>query len=186
MALTDAPEPKFEEKEGYIDGTSKDSQSITADWMPLQQSIDGVKLREVKNVLKNRGGLLTEVFRRDWLLDEGTVDQVFQNILNPGQISGWHVHARTTDRIFVNIGVMKIVLYDARTDSPTFERVNEFMLGDIRPGLLIVPPGVWHAVQNIANQPSALLNLVDCAYQYDDPDHWRLPLDTPKIPYRFG
>jgi len=31
--------------------------------------------------------------------------------------------------------------------------------------------------------PSILVNLVDAAYSYDDPDHWRLPPDTPEIPY---
>jgi dTDP-4-dehydrorhamnose 3,5-epimerase len=51
--------------------------------------------------------------------------------------------------------------------------------------LLIIPPGVFHGVQNISSQPAVLLNLVDKAYQYEAPDHWRLPLDTDKIPYRF-
>jgi glycosyltransferase involved in cell wall biosynthesis len=32
---------------------------------------------------------------------------------------------------------------------------------------------------------SVLLNLVDNAYRYEDPDHWRLPPDSPQVPYRF-
>ena len=128
---------------------------------------------------------MTEIFRVDWLLDDGIVDQVFQNVLNARQISGWHVHTKTTDRIFVNLGLMKVVLYDARKNSSTFAMINEFMLGDIRPGLLIVPSGVWHAVQNIGQNQSALLNLVNHAYDYESPDHNRLPIDTPHIPYIF-
>jgi dTDP-4-dehydrorhamnose 3,5-epimerase len=27
--------------------------------------------------------------------------------------------------------------------------------------------------------------MVDRAYTYEDPDHWRLPPDTREIPYRF-
>lgn len=168
---------------GHIEGAIRDGQSITADWVPLQGFIDGVHLREVKNVIKNRGGILTEVFRSDWGLDHNVIDQVFQNVLNPKQISGWHVHAETTDRIFINLGLMKVVLFDGRKNSPTYGVINEFMLGDIRPGLLIVPPGIWHAVQNISHTASALLNLVDKAYQYEGPDHIRLPIDSPKIPY---
>jgi hypothetical protein len=30
-----------------------------------------------------------------------------------------------------------------------------------------------------------VLNLTDHAYTYDSPDHWRLPVDTRRIPYRF-
>lgn len=32
---------------------------------------------------------------------------------------------------------------------------------------------------------AVLLNLADQAYRYEDPDHWRLPVNTDKIPYQF-
>jgi dTDP-4-dehydrorhamnose 3,5-epimerase len=171
--------------DGLLEGATKDGQSITAEWMRLQDLIDGVQVREVRNVCKPGGGVLTEVFRCDWNLDRLGVDQVFQNLFEAGGISGWHVHLRTTDRIFVNLGLLKIVLYDARTKSPTAGRINEFCFGSARPALVIIPPGVWHAVQNLHDGQSALLNLVDAAYEYEDPDHWRLPIDTDQIPYRF-
>ena len=179
-------QPLFSEEEGFIDGASKDSQNITGEWHPLQQLIDGVEVREVKNVIRKNGGVLTEIFRGDWQLDDGVVDQIFQNILDTRGISGWHVHQKTTDRIFVNWGSIKIVLYDARSRSPTLGTINEFCFGGSRPALVVIPPGIWHAVQNLHHGPSALLNIVDHAYQYDDPDHWRLPIDTDKIPYAFN
>lgn len=166
-------------------GARKDAASITSDWDSLQNEIDGVRVREVKNVVKSNGDVLCEVFRRDWLLDEGVVDQVFQSVINPGNISAWHVHQHTTDRLFVSQGLLRIVLYDAREESTTHERVSEYRFGAVRPALLVIPPGVWHGVQNISNESALLLNLVDSAYRYEDPDHWRLPLDTEKIPYRF-
>ncbi len=76
------------------------------------------------------------------------------------------------------------MLYDARPDSPTAGRVNEFRLGERRPGLVIVPPGVWHGLRNLLSETSTVLNLVDRAYDYEDPDHWRVPPDSPEIPYR--
>ncbi len=167
-------------------GAEKDKQSITADWQFTRKpKIQSVRLREVRNV-PARDGFVTEVFRRDWGLDEGTVDQVFQRTLLPGGISAWHAHASTTDRLFVADGYMRIVLYDAREDSPSSGQCDEFFLGTIRPGLLIVPPRVWHGVQNLSDKSSLILNLVDRAYEYEDPDHWRLPPDSPEIPYRFG
>ena len=175
----------FPKGDGYLDGAAKDERSISADWVPVQDLIDGVIVKEVRNVTKASGGYLTEVLRGEWLPDNAAVDQVFQRVLNPGHISGWHVHRTTTDRLFVNWGLVKIVLYDARAASPTHGRINTFTFGIARPALVVVPPGVWHAVQNVSSEPSALLNLVDEAYDYDDPDHWRLPLDTPEIPYSF-
>ncbi len=176
---------KFGVAQGFIEGAVKDRQNITADWLSLEQLIDGVKVREVKNVCKRQGGVLTEVFRSDWSLDDGIVDQIFQNMLAPGEVSGWHAHQLTTDRIFVNYGRLRIGLYDARSASTTFGKYNEMHFGTDRPALVLIPPGVWHAVQNNTSEPAALLNAVDRAYRYEDPDHWRLPIDTPQIPVRF-
>jgi dTDP-4-dehydrorhamnose 3,5-epimerase len=75
------------------------------------------------------------------------------------------------------------VLHDAREGSPTYGRINEFLFGSLRPALVVVPPGVWHGCQSISNERSSLVNLVDRAYRYEDPDQWRLPRNTPKIPY---
>lgn len=168
-----------------IDGATKDRQSITSDWTPLIKLIDGVRVREVKNVPK-RNGVLTEVFRFDWNLDDGIVQQVFQTTLAPGALSAWHTHQYTTDRLFVSQGALTIVLFDAREKSPSHGCINELRFGALRPALVVVPPGVWHGVQNTGDAPGLILNLVDRAYQYENPDHWRLPPDTPKIPYSFA
>ncbi|MCF0072569.1 dTDP-4-dehydrorhamnose 3,5-epimerase family protein [Dyadobacter sp. CY261] len=169
-----------------IDGAIKDAKSITAQWNPSNLAlIEGVKVKEVKNVVKNNG-FLTEIFRQDWELDNLTVDQIFQVSLLPGGISAWHAHEVTTDRIFVNTGLIKVVLYDARPESSTYGQINEFRCGTVRPMLIIVPPRVWHGVQNFTNEHAALLNIVDRAYQYEDPDHWRIPVDSPEVPYTFS
>ncbi len=173
------------EHDWKLNGMVQDEQSITRDWqMVNQELIDGVVVHEVKNVPTNYGHL-TEIFRADWRLDEFGVDQVFQSVLEPGGISAWHAHAVTTDRLFVNHGRMKIVLYDAREDSPTHGKINQFRFGTVRPAMVVVPPKVWHGVQNINSQPSMLINAVDHAYRYEQPDHYRVPMDTPLIPYSF-
>jgi dTDP-4-dehydrorhamnose 3,5-epimerase len=168
---------------GGLPGARRDHQSVTRDWHPIQPLIDGVVVKEVLNVTKNNG-ILTEVWRADWGLDGLGIGQVFQNYLAAGSISSWHVHRVTTDRIFVNYGLIKVVLYDARKGSSTHGRINEFRLGLVRPAMVVVPPGVWHLVQNLQETPSLLLNLVDRAYDYENPDHWRLPPETTEIPYR--
>jgi dTDP-4-dehydrorhamnose 3,5-epimerase len=169
-----------------LPGAVKDAQTTTPTWEAADRRlIDGVGYHEVKNVLKGNG-VLTEVLRAEWLPSNAVVDQIFAVTLQPGGLSAWHAHARTTDRLFALTGVVKVVLYDARPGSPTHGRVNEFRLGPARPALLVVPPGVWHGVQNAqVAEPSVLLNAVDLAYVYEDPDHWRLPADTAEIPYRF-
>lgn len=47
-----------------------------------KDAIDGVKVNEVRNVQKGQGQL-TEIFRADWGLDDGVVEQVFEVWLGP-------------------------------------------------------------------------------------------------------
>lgn len=160
--------------------------SVTADWQPRQTPIDGVVWKEVRPVLGG-GGALAEVWRADWGLDAAGLSQVFAKTMPGHAISGWHAHRHTTDRLFVTSGQVRIVLFDARPGSPTRGQVNEFVAGEQRPMLVVVPPGIWHAVRNEhPSLPAVLLNLVDVAYDYERPDHVELPLDHPDIPYRFA
>ena len=167
-----------------LPGATKDKQTVNARWDPVaQQLIAGVQVKEILNVPKTNG-YLTEMFRADWNLGQ-QVAQVFQAILHPGAISAWHAHATTTDRLFVAYGLMRVVLYDGREGSPTHGVVNDFRFGTIRPALILVPPRVWHGVMNVADTPGIVLNLPDQAYSYEDPDHWRIPADSPEIPVQF-
>lgn len=164
----------------------KDRQTITARWTPSSMTlIEGVSVREVLHVPKS-GGYLTEIFRAERMDGNGHVDQVFQVVLDPGGVSAWHAHAETVDRLFITAGRMRLALYDSRQDSPTHCLTNEFVFGVIRPALVVIPPRVWHGIQNVGETAAAALNLVDRAYDYEDPDHWRVPSDSAEIPYRFA
>ena len=171
-------------EQGLLPGALRDRQSVTRDWQPNLDVIEGVAIREVRNVVKDNG-YLTEMWRNEWALDGAPIAQVFQALIESGGVSAWHVHQHATDRLFANHGLLKIVLYDARADSRTRGRVNVLRCGTTRPLLVIVPPGVWHGVQNLGSSFALLVNMPDRAYAYEHPDHWRLPQDTPEIPYSF-
>jgi dTDP-4-dehydrorhamnose 3,5-epimerase len=166
-------------------GATRDRQSITAAWRPVgRRDIDGVRMIEIVSVPK-RHGALTEIFRADWL-DGAVVDQIFQVSLTPGAVSAWHVHEHTVDRLFVATGSITLALFDARESSPTHAAVQELFLTIGRPQLVVIPPGVWHGLVVTGTAPAIVLNAPDRAYDYQSPDHWRLPPDTDQIPYRFA
>jgi dTDP-4-dehydrorhamnose 3,5-epimerase len=169
-----------------IQGARKDSQSTTADWTPVgEEQIAGVVRKEVRNVVKDSGHLC-ELYRRDWQLDGKPVEQVFIMMLEPGGVSAWHCHRTTTDRLAVASGNAHLVLYDDREDSPTRGLVNHFRMGHLRPMVVVIPPMVWHGVATLGSLPAIVVNMVDVAYDYEDPDHWRIPADDPQAPYRFA
>ena len=96
------------------------------------------------------------------------------------------VHQKQLDRLFISMGFIKIVLYDARIDSPTHRAINEIFLSERNRGLVVIPAGVFHAVQNVGDVDALFINLPTEPYRHENPDKYRLPLDTGEIPYRLG
>jgi dTDP-4-dehydrorhamnose 3,5-epimerase len=163
-------------------GARKDKQLVTADWQNVQPVIDGVVIREVLHVPRDHG-VITEVFRPEWDPTGLPIVHVYQSRLFPGAIGAWSCHVKTVDRLFVNQGHLKLVLYDGREDSSTSGKVQELHVGDARPAFLVLPVGVWHGLQNVGSTDALMLNCPSRGYDYEDPDHWRLPWDSPEIPY---
>ena len=165
-----------------LPGARKDGQQITQDWQKLGKTIEGVSVREVRHVPRDHG-VITEIFRPEWDPTGLPVVQIYQSRLFPGALGAWSCHARTTDRLFVSQGHLKIVLFDAREGSTSHGQVMELHAGDVRPALVVLPPGIWHGLQNLGTIDALVLNCPTEAYNYADPDHYRLPYDTAEIPY---
>jgi dTDP-4-dehydrorhamnose 3,5-epimerase len=163
----------------------KDPAHISRDWVLDRDLIDGVTCREVRNVV-TANSVTTELYRDDWGVLDGEIEQAIHVALRGNAVSAWHQHRERWDFLFAISGHLRVVLYDPREDSPTQGQVDVLHLSPLRPLLVAVPPWVWHGVQNLSADASSFVNLFDRTYDYDDPDEWRLPLDSPEIPYRFA
>lgn len=163
----------------------KDTQTVAADGRMLRQLIDGVQLHEMQNII-TRNGITTEVARPDWDIGRLAINHMIHVSLRAHAISAWHCHHLQNDRIFVTEGTLRIVLFDDRDGSPTKGKLDVFHLSRMRPTTLLIPPFVWHGIQNLENQASSFVNFFDRAYCHENPDEWRLPADTDAIPYRFA
>jgi dTDP-4-dehydrorhamnose 3,5-epimerase len=168
-----------------IEGAVKDGQLNDGDWQMLRAPIEGLHIREVLHVPRDHG-VVTEMYRPEWDPTGLPLVHAYQSRLFPGAIGAWSCHKRHIDRLFVNQGHVKIVLYDAREGSASFGRILEHHAGDARPSFVVLPPGIWHGLQNLGPGDALVVNFPSEAYDYADPDHWRLPMDTPEIPYEWG
>jgi dTDP-4-dehydrorhamnose 3,5-epimerase len=143
--------------------------------------IDGVKVVELGNVL-TRSGWMAEVFRTDWPEVQITVRQVTWVELAPGAVTDWHRHADQTDHLVGVGGRIKVALWDEREKSPTRGATEIIRIGAIRPVMVVVPPGVWHALRNESGQPAGYLNVQNQLYAHAAPDNWRLAPGDADIP----
>lgn len=80
-------------------------------------------------------------------------------------------------------GMMKIVLYDSREDSPTKGEINEFFVGEQNNILVHIPPYVYHGFKCISTEAAIVINTTTEAYQYQDPDEFRVDPHKNDIPY---
>ena len=82
------------------------------------------------------------------------------------------------DRLFVVSGLVTIVVFDGRDDSPTHGLVNAFTVSDKNPGLLLIPPNLYHGWKNIGTSEAIIINLPDRMYNHEQPDASDLPWDS--------
>jgi len=143
--------------------------------------IDGVKTKKLL-VLPDERGRLMEVMRSDDELYKG-FGQAYVTAAYPGVVKGWHYHKIQTDNFTVISGMMKIVLFDDRENSPTKGEINEFFMGKHNPILLQIPPFVFHGFKCISEEESLVLNIPTEKYNYKEPDEYRLPAHGSDIPY---
>jgi dTDP-4-dehydrorhamnose 3,5-epimerase len=162
----------------------RDRQSVTPDGRRIEPIIAGVQVRPA--VTQDDRGTLCEIFDPRWGFDDGPLVYVYQTTIRPRKIKGWVVHQDQDDRLFFSSGSVRVVLYDARPESPTYEMINERYFSAHNRGLLRIPCGVYHAIENIGETDVLFLNLPTRPYEHENPDKYRLPLDTSVIPYRFS
>jgi len=130
--------------------------------------IQGVYLAEGKKNEDPRGWLM-ETFRQDWLENAGlrTAFPVMSyiSLTRPGIARGPHEHREQIDYFaFIGPSDFKIYLWDNRPNSPTYRQKVQLVLGESRPGILLVPPGVVHAYKNVGEVDGLVLNYPNQLY----------------------
>lgn len=143
--------------------------------------IDGVKVKKLRVIPDERGRLM-EILRAD---DEmfNKFGQVYMTTAYPGVVKAWHLHKVQDDNMTVLRGMMKIVLYDGREDSPTKGEVMEFFAGEQNPIVVHIPKGVMHGFKCITEYEALVVNIPTEVYDYKEPDEFRVPPHENDIPY---
>ncbi|WP_245409477.1 dTDP-4-dehydrorhamnose 3,5-epimerase family protein [Methyloceanibacter sp. wino2] len=162
----------------------KDSQMVTPQGASLGKRVHGVNFRDVPTHIDARGSVV-EMFDPRWNWHPDPLVFAYSFTIKPGYAKGWNLHKHHEDRYFLLQGEMDLIFYDVRPDSPTLGQVQKITLSEKRRGLVNVPTHVWHADHNIGTHDCVVVNFPTQPYNHEDPDKYRLPLDSPLIPYTF-
>jgi dTDP-4-dehydrorhamnose 3,5-epimerase len=147
----------------------------------VADEIDGVWVKDLAVIPDERGRLM-EILRAD---DDGfeKFGQVYISTTMPGVVKAWHLHKVQHDNFCCVKGMVKLVLYDGRDESPTKGTLTEYFIGDHNPKLVRVPAGVYHGWKCISEDESIVVNIPTEPYNREAPDEYRTAWNTPDIPY---
>ncbi|MEZ6233622.1 MAG: hypothetical protein R3B68_05495 [Phycisphaerales bacterium] len=99
--------------------------------------------------------------------------QVNYSVQYPGVIKAWHRHAHQTDFWICLSGMLKAAAWDQDN-----QRLWTCVLGEKRPGALVIPPPLWHGAATVGPTPAGLLYYVTKAYDPKAPDEERAAWDA--------
>lgn len=163
---------------------TQDRATVTSGGESRQALPHGVSFKEVPTHIDERGSVC-EMFDERWDWHEDPLVFAYCFTVRPGVIKGWGLHKLHEDRYFTLFGELEVVFYDERKDSPTRGLVSSVVLSHHNRRVMNIPAGVWHACRNVGPEDVVVINFPTIPYDHENPDKYRLPLDTDRIPYRF-
>lgn len=163
----------------------RDPSTVTETGESRQRLTEGVIMKELPTHADARGTLV-ELFDVRWNWHPDPLVFAYSFTIRPGYAKGWNLHREHEDRYFILQGEMELVLFDPRPESTTCGEVCRIVLSESNRRLVNVPKFVWHADHNIGARDVVVVNFPTTPYDHENPDKYRLPLDTDLIPYSFG
>lgn len=171
--------------EQTLAAATRDTQTVTPDGKSIAPLIEGVRIREARTHSDSRGSVI-EIFDERWGWHTEPVGSLHCFTVRPGFVKGWGLHQHHEDRYMLLQGEMELVLFDPRPNSSTCGKVGKILMSENHRCLVNIPACVWHADHNIGNTDVVVIDMPTAPYNHQNPDKWRLPIDTPLIPYSFG
>ncbi|MDA7592281.1 dTDP-4-dehydrorhamnose 3,5-epimerase family protein [Rhodobacteraceae bacterium] len=118
--------------------------------------IEGVKIHKLNRICDERGSVW-HMLRSDAEHFEKFGEIYFATIY-PGVVKGWHEHTLQTQNYAVIDGMIKLVLYDNRPDTKTYQKLMEVFLGDEDYKLVTIPPGIVNGYKSITSNRAIVAN----------------------------
>jgi len=141
--------------------------------------IHDVIIEPLRQIIDERGKIM-HMLRCDSIIFE-KFGEIYFSFVNPGVVKAWKLHNEMTLNLAVPYGMIKLILYDKRQESPTKGEIQEIVIGSNNYCLVKIPPQIWNGFQGVDSTVSIVAN---CATIPHDPEEIkRLDPFDPSIPY---
>lgn len=144
--------------------------------------IDGVKVIPLKKICDERGMIMHMLRSNEPHFEK--FGEMYFSCAYPDVIKGWHDHTKQVQFYAAIQGMIKLVLYDNRPDSPTRKELMELFIGEDNYQLVRIPTGVINGYKVIGTKTAIVAN---CATMPHEPDEMlRYDPHGDKVPYKWA
>ena len=147
----------------------------------LYTKIDGLHITRLK-IFKDRIGSVLHMMRSDSkLFDE--FGEIYFSTINKNMIKAWKYHKRITQNFAVPHGSIRLVFYDNRKNSNTFNSIFEFETGIDNYCLIKIPPMIYYGFKGLSDEYSIIANLTNAPHRKNE----SITIDkySDEIPYKW-
>ena len=144
--------------------------------------IKDVLIKPLSQIVDERGKIMHMLRADDPHFEK--FGEIYFSVVYPGVIKGWHLHKEMTLNYSVILGMVKLVLYDPRENSPTKGKIQELFIGEDNYVLVKIPPGIYNGFKGMGTKPAIIANCATLPYHPDEIE--RLDPFTSEIPYDWG
>ena len=141
--------------------------------------IEGVLIKPLRQIPDERGKIMHMLRADDPHFEK--FGEIYFSVVYPDVIKGWHLHTKMTLNYAVVSGMIKLVLYDAREESPTKGELQELYIGEDNYALVRIPSGIYNGFKGIGVEPAIVANCSDIPH--DPEEIQRVDPFSKDIPY---
>ena len=145
--------------------------------MPIIQNLKVTPLK----IIKDDRGSVMHMLRSDNPHFE-RFGEIYFSTTRPNTIKAWKRHKRMTLNVAAPVGRIRLVAYDDRTGSDSYQKLDEFILGpNDQYSLITIPPMIWFGFQNIGAADALLANCATIPHEPEEAEQ----RDLNDVPFKF-
>lgn len=129
--------------------------------------IEGVIITDKPSIHDERGYI--QHFMRIDDYEYTKFGEVYFSIAYKNVVKAWHLHTEMTLNYLCVYGMIKLVLFDDRENSPTRGILNEFFIGEKNQKMITIPKSVWNGFKGYGERNfSIIANFADIPHSKNE------------------
>ena len=145
--------------------------------------IDGIVIEKLRSIPDERG-YIRHIMKKSQFHDDKEFGEVYLSCIYPGIVKGWHLHKRQTQNYVCIKGNIKLVLFDMRESSPTFNNLQEIVIGELNYVRVTIPVGICNGYISTGGAEAWVINVSDLEHDPTEMDRFD-PRDSNIVAYNW-